>query len=111
MKSPKWLFEDKVVIPQEWSDRTTCHWCGRSVTTQWCQFCSDDLRSRRDGAHMTQGEREAELDFYFYGPGQLLMVPFGVLQQRVSSIVGRPIFTHEMIDVPMLYALHRARSD
>lgn len=109
-RSPKWGFEDKVVEPQTWINTEVCYWCGSPDRDErnFCADCTNGLPKLPPGREMTYDEREKELDFYYYGRGQVLMVPMDVLHGRLSAIVGCNLFTHQLIEAPALYQMHRS---
>lgn len=58
-----------------------------------CPDCMEAFTNRRDPNIMTGDERAAELRWW----GDILTIPFGDLHQRIEELVGRGVFTHEMI--------------
>lgn len=62
------------------------------VLSDVCPDCAEAFAHRRDPDTMTGDERAAEFDFW----GPICTIPFGDIHQRLSELVGRPVFTHEL---------------
>lgn len=70
----------------------TCTRCGNE-TYEWCPTCIDAFKTRTPAKDMTREERAAEL-VGWYG---VLEIPFEMMQHRFEELLGRPVWTHEMI--------------
>ena len=71
----------------------TCHFCQSEVPDKMvCQPCVDHWPDRPSPHTMTADEREEEM-VLLDGP---LEVPFELVHGRIESLVGRPVWTHEM---------------
>ncbi len=79
-----------------------CHICGTKTQT-WCPTCSAAMTSLPAASSMTPEERVTELERW-YGP---LEVPFDLMHKRIDELVGRPTWTHELINKDSL--IHELR--
>lgn len=71
----------------------TCHFCGHTVPKEaFCSDCTEQFVNRPAPEALTPDEREAEMRS-FDGPVE---VPFDLMHRRMESLVGRPVWTHEM---------------
>jgi hypothetical protein len=77
----------------------TCHICG-TVTDTWCPVCVAAFETRRPVAEMTIDERVDELGRW-YGA---LEIPMEHVHQRIEELLGRPVWTHELVDGEALAA-------
>lgn len=78
--------------------------CERHDTTQpdgktFCQPCMEAFEARKYVAEMTVEERIAELQAL----ENQLTIPFDNLHQRITELMGRPVWTHELADPEQLY--------
>lgn len=81
-----------------------CHLCG-TLTDDWCPTCTAAFPERRNADQMTGDERAAELALW-YGP---LEIEFALMHQRIEELVGRPVWTHELIAEERLIEEARTR--
>lgn len=75
----------------------TCHACATQTDT-WCPTCVAAFPNRRPATEMTREERATEFDG-LCGP---LEIPIAMLHERVEELVGRSVWTHELVDVAAL---------
>lgn len=72
----------------------TCHFCNATVEErEFCAKCTESFPVRANHDEMTGDERAAEM----VSLGGPLEVPFSLLHERIERLVGRPVFTHEMV--------------
>lgn len=75
------------------SETRVCHFCGATVGSgEPCVVCVESWPNRPDPEAMTGEERGEELRQLF----GTLEVPFPMVHERIESLVGRPVWTHEM---------------
>lgn len=68
-----------------------CHICG-TVCTDACPTCTAAFKHRRDATTMTAEERAVELESLV----GVLEIDFDKLHQRITELVGRDVWTHEL---------------
>ncbi len=72
-----------------------CHIHGIEVEDKGsCPNCLHDFATRTEVNKMTPEERAAELHTWY----DTREIEFSMLHQRIEELVGRPIWTHELID-------------
>lgn len=71
----------------------------------YCQACMDAFKGRRDAKTMTPEERAAEFEWW----GEILTIPFSDLHQRITELVGRDVWTHELARPDLLIQEIRAQ--
>ena len=59
-----------------------------------CPECDAEYEARRDALLMTPQERVDEMEKWF---GNILTIEFNKLHKRIEELVGRPVYTHEMV--------------
>jgi hypothetical protein len=77
----------------------------QQALSSYCPDCMEVFANRRDPNTMTGDERAAELTWW----GAILTIPFGDLHQRIEELVGRGVFTHELVGWPRLIEEARTR--
>lgn len=89
---------------------STTYTCDKHQTVhqsgEFCPDCAEAFANRRDPDTMTGEERAAELRWW----RDILTIPFGGLRQRYTELVGRPISTHEFVNVESLIEESRTRT-
>ena len=68
---------------------------------QACAQCIEDFKTRRDTLLMTTDERADELRRW---ADNVLTISFGDMQGRFEELLGRPVWTHEMVMIDALAA-------
>ena len=89
------------------SDRNerACHFCGTRCR-EWCPTCIAAFDRRRPVSEMTVEERVSEVLSWL----GIVEIPFDKIHQRVTELMGRSVFTHEMAYPDSLVAeLRRGR--
>lgn len=72
-----------------------CTWCGATVGfRQACASCTEGMSKRQDVNTMTPDERADEMQSLI----GVLEVPFDMLHKRITELVGRNVWTHELAD-------------
>lgn len=73
----------------------TCHICKTEIPDfpEPCAVCVEAFPKKPAGNVMAAADRVAELTLLFDGPTQ---VPFPLIHARIESLVGRPVWTHEI---------------
>lgn len=79
----------------------TCPWHHTQLNGV-CPDCAERLENLPDASEMTVDERAGELQDWV--DKEILTVPFGDLQQRIEVLVGRPVWTHELVGIDSLIA-------
>jgi hypothetical protein len=74
----------------------TCSWCGAEVT-QACPHCTEWIFGLPDTDSMTIRERAEEL-WDWLTKRDRLEIEFELVHHRISNLVGRPVFTHELAE-------------
>jgi hypothetical protein len=74
-----------------------CSRCG-TTTTGECPTCTAWFEHRPAASAMTPTERVAELRTWF----PILEISFSKMHQRIEELVGRPVWTHELVDMEAL---------
>ena len=64
---------------------------------KWCQTCLDEYEQLPDVATMTPQERAYEVCIWIYEKKQVTM-PFNNWLARLDKLVGRPVFSIEMVE-------------
>ncbi len=67
------------------------HGCKQAMGS-YCGQCKHEFDTRRDVMSMTAEERATELERWV----GILTIPFADLHLRVTELVGRDVYTHEM---------------
>ena len=60
--------------------------------TDFCEACISAFPDRRNADDMTGDERVEEMERI----AGVVSMPFDTLHQRITELVGRPVWTHEM---------------
>lgn len=69
-----------------------CYWCSREIPEKsFCDHCQDEFPNRRAPHLMTPDERVSEMQSL-----GVCEVAFAMIHARIESLVGRPVWTHEM---------------
>ncbi len=61
---------------------------------EWCRLCIDAYESRGNARQMSLEERACELEWW----GSMLTIPMPMFRQRIDELVGRLVWSHELID-------------
>ena len=76
-----------------------CHICGNEVEKHSiCLTCQNAVPCWKSPDLMTPEERVKELTMW-YGP---LEIDFGIMHDRINALVGRDVFTHELVNKKQL---------
>ena len=75
----------------------TCPWHEVEIERgQHCTACVERYASLPDPKTMTVEQRVAELNDWY--DKAILTISMGDLQQRIEALVGRPVWTHELVN-------------
>lgn len=75
----------------------TCPWHDIEISRgAYCFPCSERYKALPDATTMTVDERVAELNDWY--DKKILTIPMGDLSKRIDALVGRGVWTHELVN-------------
>ena len=85
------------------NETRVCHICGTEVEKrESCPVCVASVPGWKSPSLMTPEERLAE--WYMWNNPAILEIPFDMMSERIDALIGRPVWTHELIEYDALAA-------